>query len=1164
MGGHATGRATFDKGIVVETVNGRIYLYLDQKIYEALLSQLVPGGEALRLLDALKYVGIDPNSIQRINVYANVRLDMDVGVDLPRLRLHPQEFQIKVGPKIAFEPDLKIARLSVYAGGYLGGNFDLDPFALKKITAEMYIGYKVSTWFLPVHSWEGVWFNYEYHLSAARGIDLASALAFDNGWVLLPVKRTDASTTMDRNYLTDGPERFVLGGRGASPSADDSSKASAIRADMTTLEAFRAVGRMADQPVAKNGNVEKQDEPVHAAGDPTPQSGQADLTLVENVFPGADPALAGKGQELMLLYVGDNGGANPLQATDIRWTRFDGTNWSAPATIHTNTQAEFSPQVAYDGNGDAIAVWERVTDLNFNTPDLAAMAAQMEVVWAKWNHASGQWSTPVPLTSNGYLDHAPLLCGPMADGSVLAVWTANTANLLMGTNGAGSQVLWAQWNPASQGWSSPKTLLADLPYRLSQSLSGVSNLAVYAWTRDLDGDQNTVADQQVFFAEWSSSGWGAPVAMTSGAEGNRNARVAVSTRAVGSSAEGFESGDFSAQSWTFTGNAPWTVQSGTVRSGSYAAASGTITHNQTSGMALSLDCQAGEVSFAYSISSEGGFDFLRFYIDGVQQGSWSGTVGWTTVSYPVTAGPHTFEWRYTKDGSVSSGSDKAWVDDIVLPASPGQQFYVVWQQGDDLVLSADKGASSSLVRAGSQTAGFADYAMTIGPAGNLALLWQDMAETGSDAHYRMLDPASGTWSQDALMFQDSPLERSFAPVWDDVGNLTVAYNKVEIIYTNKTVELEGGGTVTITNVPQPGRVDLCVTKRALVKDLALTPGEFTASADNYLPGAAVTLSATLRNLGDLAVSNAVVAFYQGNPTTGGVLITNITIAGWLDGAATNTVSALWVVPEPATNHVLYAVADPAGVVAEFDEANNQLSLSLGGTDLAVSLVSHSAETNGAVRVIAQVQNLGAPSAPNSVLAIRRAGQTNAPLTTVAVPLLEPGRLAQVALDLPPGTQPEGEAVYRLFADETKVVADVDTSNNTTAFAVNLWVDSDGDGLPDSFENQYSFLDPNDPNDALLDYDEDGVSNLAEYRAGTSPDDPLSYLRLTAITVGGSEGVEIAWGSSLNKLYTVQRSAALEAGFTNLVEHIQSTPPENVYRDISATNAAAFFYRILVE
>lgn len=294
------------------------------------------------------------------------------------------------------------------------------------------------------------------------------------------------------------------------------------------------------------------------------------------------------------------------------------------------------------------------------------------------------------------------------------------------------------------------------------------------------------------------------------------------------------------------------------------------------------------------------------------------------------------------------------------------------------------------------------------------------------------------------------------------------------------------------------------------------------------------------------------------------MITNITISGWLDGAATNTVSALWVVPEPATNHVLYAVADPAGANAEFDESNNALSLSIGGTDLAVSLISHAAETNGAVRVIAQVQNLGAPSATNSVLAIRRAGETNAPLATVAVPLLEPGRLATVALDLPPGTQPEGEAVYRLFANETKVVSDVDTNNNTTAFAVNLWIDSDGDGLPDSFEAQYGFLSSANAADALLDYDGDGLSNLAEYQAGTTPDNPASYHRMTGIGSGGTNGVVVVWGSATNKLYSLQRTSSLLLPFADVAQHILSTPPENSYLDSSATNGSQFFYRVRLE
>lgn len=46
-------------------------------------------------------------------------------------------------------------------------------------------------------------------------------------------------------------------------------------------------------------------------------------------------------------------------------------------------------------------------------------------------------------------------------------------------------------------------------------------------------------------------------------------------------------------------------------------------------------------------------------------------------------------------------------------------------------------------------------------------------------------------------------------------------------------------------------------------------------------------------------------------------------------------------------------------------------------------------------------------------------------------------------------------------------------------------DSDGDGIPDSWEIHYRF-DPNNPSDAFLDYDNDGFNNYQEYINGTDP------------------------------------------------------------------------------
>jgi hypothetical protein len=78
--------------------------------------------------------------------------------------------------------------------------------------------------------------------------------------------------------------------------------------------------------------------------------------------------------------------------------------------------------------------------------------------------------------------------------------------------------------------------------------------------------------------------------------------------------------------------------------------------------------EAGEIRFNYKVSSEEGYDFLRFYIDGVEMGSWSGLIDWTEISFPVSTGQHEFQWSYTKDDIVASNEDAAWIDFVHLPA----------------------------------------------------------------------------------------------------------------------------------------------------------------------------------------------------------------------------------------------------------------------------------------------------------------------------------------------------------------------------------------------------------------------------------------------------------------------------------------------------------------
>ncbi len=138
---------------------------------------------------------------------------------------------------------------------------------------------------------------------------------------------------------------------------------------------------------------------------------------------------------------------------------------------------------------------------------------------------------------------------------------------------------------------------------------------------------------------------------------------------IGILEENFETGDLSAFQWINGGNLPWVISSQNPYEGAYCLKSGAITHNQMSVLQIELNVVAdGEISFARKVDSEAYYDFLEFLIDDVVVANWSGNLNWAIHTIPVTAGQHTFTWRYRKDGSISSGADAAWIDKIIFPA----------------------------------------------------------------------------------------------------------------------------------------------------------------------------------------------------------------------------------------------------------------------------------------------------------------------------------------------------------------------------------------------------------------------------------------------------------------------------------------------------------------
>merc|ERR1719223_1059540 len=84
---------------------------------------------------------------------------------------------------------------------------------------------------------------------------------------------------------------------------------------------------------------------------------------------------------------------------------------------------------------------------------------------------------------------------------------------------------------------------------------------------------------------------------------------------------------------------------------------------------LPISAPRGAVSFYYRVSSERGFDVLRFLVDGVEQRTngfpRSGLqTGWRLARFRLQPGRRTITWRFEKDAFGRAGDDVAYVSVI--------------------------------------------------------------------------------------------------------------------------------------------------------------------------------------------------------------------------------------------------------------------------------------------------------------------------------------------------------------------------------------------------------------------------------------------------------------------------------------------------------------------
>jgi hypothetical protein len=175
-------------------------------------------------------------------------------------------------------------------------------------------------------------------------------------------------------------------------------------------------------------------------------------------------------------------------------------------------------------------------------------------------------------------------------------------------------------------------------------------------------------------------------------------------------------------------------------------------------------------------------------------------------------------------------------------------------------------------------------------------------------------------------------------------------------------------------------------------------------------------------------------------------------------------------------------------------------------------------------------------------ALQRAGHIKGPYVdfAVGIPAATTGKVTAYR----DSNAPPAGAFYRLHLDRVRLGT----------------LDSDANGFPDDWERLYFGRLGIDPNQ---DADGDGLSNSAEYRAGTNPSDRMSTLEFVRTEVVERTNVVLEWSSIYEKRYRLLQAPDPQGPYTLLASNLVATPPWNRFTNAVA-GANRRFYRVQLE
>ena len=137
--------------------------------------------------------------------------------------------------------------------------------------------------------------------------------------------------------------------------------------------------------------------------------------------------------------------------------------------------------------------------------------------------------------------------------------------------------------------------------------------------------------------------------------------------------------------WIGGGTTNWVTQSSVTSDGVDALRSGNTSNSQDSILQTTIN-GPDVLAFHWNVSSEEGYDYLDFEIDGQLKEFISGTPGWSRQVFTIPPGPHHVRWRYFKDISNTVGADVGYLDNVSL-TSETLEITTFDRDGSNIIIS---------------------------------------------------------------------------------------------------------------------------------------------------------------------------------------------------------------------------------------------------------------------------------------------------------------------------------------------------------------------------------------------------------------------------------------------------------------------------------------------